>query len=163
MEFVQGLWLRAERLARLTPYSRNCCVDFLRAASISVVILGHWLVGAEGLALLLNAIWKEGFGGRKARDRSENLAFSAADEDAARRHGSRSLPFTGTPRIPGPPDPTEERRGSFTRTRSRSREKNRGARVGATPSSPIRPDSARGQRCEANASLTGFSNERSDP
>jgi hypothetical protein len=95
MEFVQGLRLRAERLARLTPDSRNRCVDFRRGASISVVILGHWLAGAEGLVLLLDAIWKEGVGGRKARDRSENLAFSAADEDAARRHESRSLPIAG--------------------------------------------------------------------
>ncbi|MBW1882265.1 MAG: acyltransferase [Deltaproteobacteria bacterium] len=49
MEFVQGLWLRAEHMARLTPDSRNRFVDFLRAASIGVVILGHWLVAAPSL------------------------------------------------------------------------------------------------------------------
>ena len=49
MEFVQGLWLRADGLAGLTPDSRNRFVDFLRAASITVVILGHWLVAAPTL------------------------------------------------------------------------------------------------------------------
>jgi len=39
-----GLWATAESIARQTPDTRNRYVDFLRAASISVVILGHWLI-----------------------------------------------------------------------------------------------------------------------
>jgi len=39
-------WLRASELAANTPSSRNRYVDFLRAASICVVIVGHWLIAA---------------------------------------------------------------------------------------------------------------------
>ncbi len=39
-------WTRASELAAQTPPSRNRYVDFLRAASILVVVLGHWLVAA---------------------------------------------------------------------------------------------------------------------
>jgi hypothetical protein len=34
----------AAELARLTPASRDRYVDFLRLFSISVVVLGHWLM-----------------------------------------------------------------------------------------------------------------------
>ncbi len=44
-----GIWQRAGRLAEATPAERNRYVDFLRAASIGVVILGHWLVAAPYL------------------------------------------------------------------------------------------------------------------
>lgn len=37
-------WTRAARLAAQTPPERNRYVDLLRAASICLVILGHWLV-----------------------------------------------------------------------------------------------------------------------
>ena len=40
------IWTHAARLAAQTPPERNRYVDFLRAASICVVILGHWLVVA---------------------------------------------------------------------------------------------------------------------
>ena len=40
------LWAQASRLAAQTPPQRNRYVDFLRAASICVVILGHWLLVA---------------------------------------------------------------------------------------------------------------------
>ena len=36
----------ARRLAESTPSDRNRYVDFLRAASILVVVLGHWLMAA---------------------------------------------------------------------------------------------------------------------
>ncbi len=39
-------WTRAARLAAQTPPERNRYVDLLRAASICLVILGHWLVVA---------------------------------------------------------------------------------------------------------------------
>ncbi|MCY3711621.1 MAG: acyltransferase [Caldilineaceae bacterium] len=39
-------WTRAARLATQTPPERNRYVDLLRAASICLVILGHWLVVA---------------------------------------------------------------------------------------------------------------------
>ncbi len=39
-------WSRARELARSTPESRNRYVDFLRAASITVVVIGHWLAAA---------------------------------------------------------------------------------------------------------------------
>jgi fucose 4-O-acetylase-like acetyltransferase len=41
-----GVWGRALALARQTPAARNRYVDFLRAASILVVVLGHWLMAA---------------------------------------------------------------------------------------------------------------------
>ena len=40
------IWTHAARLAAQTPPERNRYVDFLRAASICVVIIGHWLVVA---------------------------------------------------------------------------------------------------------------------
>ena len=40
------IWTHAARLAAQTPPERNRYVDFLRAASICVVIFGHWLVVA---------------------------------------------------------------------------------------------------------------------
>lgn len=45
---------RTREMARQTPESRNRYVDFLRAASIMVVVFGHWLMagayfGADGL------------------------------------------------------------------------------------------------------------------
>ncbi len=39
-------WSRAAALAAATPASRNRAADFLRAASILVVVLGHWLMAA---------------------------------------------------------------------------------------------------------------------
>lgn len=39
-----GAWGRALELAGRTPPERNRYVDFLRAASICAVVLGHWLV-----------------------------------------------------------------------------------------------------------------------
>ncbi len=36
-------WSRAKQTAQGTPESRNRYVDFLRAASITVVVIGHWL------------------------------------------------------------------------------------------------------------------------
>jgi hypothetical protein len=40
-----GTWTTARKLAEQTPQNRNRYVDFLRAVSICVVIVGHWLVG----------------------------------------------------------------------------------------------------------------------
>jgi acyltransferase-like protein len=39
-------WSRARELALTTPETRNRYVDFLRAASITVVVIGHWLTAA---------------------------------------------------------------------------------------------------------------------
>ncbi len=39
-----ALWSQAKQLAAQTPEERNRFVDFLRAASILVVIAGHWLI-----------------------------------------------------------------------------------------------------------------------
>ncbi len=41
-----SMWSRAAELASRTPTSRNRYVDFLRAASILVVVFGHWLAAA---------------------------------------------------------------------------------------------------------------------
>lgn len=41
-----GAWTRAGKMAAATPIERNRCVDFLRAASILAVILGHWIMAA---------------------------------------------------------------------------------------------------------------------
>ena len=41
-----SLWSRAAALAERTPASRNRYVDFLRAMSILVVCLGHWVAAA---------------------------------------------------------------------------------------------------------------------
>ncbi len=38
------IWSNAKDLAAKTPESRNRYVDFLRAASILVVVIGHWLI-----------------------------------------------------------------------------------------------------------------------
>ncbi len=46
MRFIKNLWSRAGDLAEATPGERNRYVDFLRAASILVVIFRHWLVAA---------------------------------------------------------------------------------------------------------------------
>ncbi len=35
-----------QQMAEQTPESRNRYVDFLRAASIMVVVFGHWLMAA---------------------------------------------------------------------------------------------------------------------
>ncbi len=43
---LRRAWEQAAHLAEQTPASRNRYVDFLRAASIIVVIIGHWLVVA---------------------------------------------------------------------------------------------------------------------
>jgi hypothetical protein len=40
------IWTQAKSLAAQTPENRNRYVDFLRAASILVVITGHWLIAA---------------------------------------------------------------------------------------------------------------------
>jgi len=57
------MWSRARALAERTPATRNRYVDFLRAASITVVVLGHWLVAAphvpEGSALVLGDMLSE--------------------------------------------------------------------------------------------------------
>lgn len=39
-----GIWATAKDMAAQTPAERNRYVDFLRAVSISVVIVGHWLI-----------------------------------------------------------------------------------------------------------------------
>lgn len=39
-----GIWSQARDMAERTPPERNRYVDFLRAVSITVVIVGHWLV-----------------------------------------------------------------------------------------------------------------------
>lgn len=41
-----GIWSQARTIAAETPADRNRYVDFLRAASILVVITGHWLIAA---------------------------------------------------------------------------------------------------------------------
>lgn len=41
-----SVWSRARALAERTPETRNRYVDFLRAASITVVVFGHWWVAA---------------------------------------------------------------------------------------------------------------------
>ncbi len=44
------MWSRAKEVAARTPETRNRYVDFLRAASITVVVLGHWTVAAAYLS-----------------------------------------------------------------------------------------------------------------
>lgn len=46
----ESLWQRAGKLADATPADRNRTVDFLRAASIALVVIGHWLVAAPYFA-----------------------------------------------------------------------------------------------------------------
>ena len=41
-----SIWAQARELAEHTPETRNRYVDFLRAASIMVVVCGHWLMAA---------------------------------------------------------------------------------------------------------------------
>src|SRR5215813_11523039 len=43
---IMGAWSRAAELADRTPPSRNRYVDFLRAISMLVVCVGHWLAAA---------------------------------------------------------------------------------------------------------------------
>lgn len=43
-ENLMRIWLQASKMAELTPQDRNRYVDFLRAVSILVVIVGHWLI-----------------------------------------------------------------------------------------------------------------------
>jgi len=43
---MKALWVQAEKVAAATPESRNRTVDFLRAASLCAVVLGHWLMAA---------------------------------------------------------------------------------------------------------------------
>lgn len=42
-------WVRAGALAARTPEARNRYVDFLRAASIVIVVMGHWLMAAPSV------------------------------------------------------------------------------------------------------------------
>ena len=59
------VWQHALKMAGETPPSRNRYVDFLRAASIMVVVFGHWLMaapvvtgaGLEANHLLTRATW----------------------------------------------------------------------------------------------------------
>ena len=39
-----AIWAAAQDLAARTPPTRNRYVDFLRALSILVVVIGHWLI-----------------------------------------------------------------------------------------------------------------------
>src|SRR5512134_232674 len=43
-------WARALAVAERTPESRNRYADFLRAASIGVVVCGHWLMAAPSVS-----------------------------------------------------------------------------------------------------------------
>lgn len=47
---MRGLWSRAAAAAAATPERRNRYADFLRAASICAVVLGHWLVASAWMA-----------------------------------------------------------------------------------------------------------------
>jgi len=38
------IWKQASNLSAETPDTRNRYVDFLRAVSILVVVIGHWLI-----------------------------------------------------------------------------------------------------------------------
>ncbi|MDH3756812.1 MAG: acyltransferase, partial [Gammaproteobacteria bacterium] len=38
------IWSQASELAAQTPAERNRYVDFLRAVSILIVVVGHWLI-----------------------------------------------------------------------------------------------------------------------
>jgi hypothetical protein len=54
------VWSQARGLAERTPDTRNRYVDFLRAASIAVVVTGHWLMAAaytDGGALEGWPVW----------------------------------------------------------------------------------------------------------
>lgn len=41
-----SIWSKADSIAAATPATRNRAVDFLRAVSIIVVVLGHWMMAA---------------------------------------------------------------------------------------------------------------------
>src|SRR6516165_3800217 len=43
---IMAAWSHAAELADRTPPSRNRYVDFLRAMSMLVVVVGHWLAAA---------------------------------------------------------------------------------------------------------------------
>jgi peptidoglycan/LPS O-acetylase OafA/YrhL len=45
-----GIWSQASKLAAQTPAERNRYVDFLRAVSILVVVVGHWLIATAHYA-----------------------------------------------------------------------------------------------------------------
>ena len=45
-----GIWATAKDLAAQTPEERNRYVDFLRGVSISVVIVGHWLIATAWMS-----------------------------------------------------------------------------------------------------------------
>ena len=58
---MKAVWKKAATMAEQTPEERNRFVDFLRALSISAVVLGHWLMaaplyesGAAGIEHLLD-------------------------------------------------------------------------------------------------------------
>ena len=46
---IRSAWTRARDLAARTPAARNRYVDFLRAVSIIVVVIGHWLMAAPSV------------------------------------------------------------------------------------------------------------------
>jgi hypothetical protein len=46
---VRAAWRRASTIAAQTPAARNRYIDFLRAASTVVVVLGHWLMAAPAV------------------------------------------------------------------------------------------------------------------
>jgi len=58
-----GPWSRAREAARATPEGRNRYVDFLRAVSIVVVVIGHWIMAAptveSGVAFTLSDLLHE--------------------------------------------------------------------------------------------------------
>ncbi len=64
---MSGAWSQALCAAEQTPPHRNRAVDFLRAAAIIVVVLGHWLVSVPYLSdgqlqftrLLVNQPWTQ--------------------------------------------------------------------------------------------------------
>jgi fucose 4-O-acetylase-like acetyltransferase len=43
---MRRIWFKAKNMAEKTPATRNRSADFLRAVSILVVVLGHWLLAA---------------------------------------------------------------------------------------------------------------------
>ena len=63
MPTAQPEMSRAERVAAATPSSRHRVIDFLRAAAITVVVLGHWTIvavdpdGIQPHGVLDNAPW----------------------------------------------------------------------------------------------------------
>jgi hypothetical protein len=46
---MASIWSKAASIAAATPPSRNRAVDFLRAAAIVVVVIGHWLMASPWL------------------------------------------------------------------------------------------------------------------